>query len=643
MYLSLHAAIWIVNPLLQGSVVPPPPRVPLPRPAANAPMVVINQNLVGAGRVADKTLNIDFDIVEAAWRPEGPNDPVVRVFALAERGKTPQVPGPMIRAQAGTRVRLSLRNRTDSSLMMSGFRQSLKRSDDTLNVAAGSTREITFTLDSVGTFFYWGVLNGLTDWKQRDWLDSQLNGAFVVDPKGSTAKPDRVFLITEWFHSYPDRAKPFESALVFNGKAWPYNDRLTFTQGDSVHWRFINAAAVEHPLHLHGFYFRITHRGGERSDTVVADHLQPLQNMQFIQMGGTMQIKWSPTTPGNWVFHCHFASHVGDEVTLHGSPDPHLGHDGHAEGSKNPNHQAVGGHMMRGLVIGMHVKPAPGYKEPVVANRRTLRLVVQKEPGKLAGGQLAYGFMMQRGDSAPPKNKVQIPAPLLELRRGEPVRIVVKNNLDEFTGVHWHGLEIESFPDGVPGFSGIGDRIMPPIAPADSFVAEFTPPRSGTFPYHSHLHELRQIGSGMYGAIVVTDAPRDTLHDHVIVAGGGGMPVFEKAGPNFLLVNGQTNARPLRLTLGETHRLRIVSIHADVPLRFRLGTVTTVSSWTPIARDGADLPVALRVERPATVDMGPGETADFSFTPKEDGEHLLEVWIWPTGARVILPIIVTRK
>jgi hypothetical protein len=27
---------------------------------------------------------------------------------------------------------------------------------------------------------------------------------------------------------------------------------------------------------------------------------------------------------------------------------------------------------------------------------------------------------------------------------------------------HWHGLEIESFPDGVPGFSGIGDKIMPP-------------------------------------------------------------------------------------------------------------------------------------------------------------------------------------
>ena len=144
--------------------------------------------------------------------------------------------------------------------------------------------------------------------------------------------------------------------------------------------------------------------------------------------------------------------------------------------------------------------------------------------------------------------------------------------MDELSGVHWHGLEIESFPDGVPDFSGIGDRIMPPIPPGDSFAAEFTPPRSGTFPYHSHLHEMRQIGSGMYGAIIVSDAPRDTTRDHVIVAGGGGLPVFHKQGPAFLLVNGSTIPRPIQMTVGDTNRMRIVSIHADELLEFRLAS-----------------------------------------------------------------------
>ncbi|MEO8575862.1 MAG: multicopper oxidase domain-containing protein, partial [Gemmatimonadales bacterium] len=153
--------LWFTTPLLQESVVKGLPRLPLPRPVANAPMAVVNQNRTPAGTLGRKILSLDLDIVEAAYRPEGTDDPVVRILALAERGKTPQVPGPLLRAPVGTTVRLSLHNRSDSAVMMSGFRQSLKAEDDTLHLAAGATRQITFTLDSVGTFFYWGALKGL--------------------------------------------------------------------------------------------------------------------------------------------------------------------------------------------------------------------------------------------------------------------------------------------------------------------------------------------------------------------------------------------------------------------------------------------------------------------------------------------------
>jgi FtsP/CotA-like multicopper oxidase with cupredoxin domain len=637
-----HAMIWVATPLLQDAIVKPLPRLPLPRPAANAPMVEINNNTTPAGRVDKGAIHAAFDIVAAAWRAEGPEDPVVPVLALAERGRKPQIPGPMIRGEVGTRVNLSLTNRTDSALFFSGFRHSLPAQDDTLHIAPGATRSISFTLDSVGSFFYWGAFKGYTGFRDRFWLDSQLTGALIVDEKGSKRR-DRVWLVTEWFHDYEDR--PFESVLVFNGKAWPHNDRLTLTQGDSVHWRVINAAAIEHPMHLHGFYFRVTRRGGERADTAIAPDKQPLQNMQVMQQGASMSISWLPTTPGNWVFHCHFASHVGDHVTLHGSPDPHLGHDGvGAPASHSSDHdKAKQAHQMRGLVIGMHVTPAPGYKEPDVKDRRTLRLVAMKRPGALMGGQTAYAFTLQTGDSLPKPSQLRIPGPILELKRNEPVRLVVKNVMDEPTGVHWHGLEIESYPDGVPGFSGIGSKIMPPIAPADSFAAEFTPPRSGTFPYHSHLHELRQIGSGMYGAIVITDAPRDTTVDHVIVAGGGGLPVFDKQGPSLLLVNGRRTPPAMKFTLGEPNRIRIVSIHADAILRFRLGDDVASATWTPIARDGADLPSGLISPRNAIVEMGPGETADFNFTPTSDKPLKLEVWMWPTGQRVELPIVIAPR
>ena len=638
---ALHALLAAAVPLFQDAVVTPPPRLPLPRPAANAPLATVNQNRVPAGRLAKGTLTLELDVVEAAYQPDGSDDPVVRILALAERGKAPQVPGPLLRAPVGTTVHLSLRNRSDSALMFSGFRQSMKPKDDTLQLAAGATRELTFRLDKEGTFFYWGVLKGLTAWQQRDWLDSQLSAAFVVDPAGTspTSPRDRIFMVTEWFHGYPDRA--FESALVFNGKAWPHNEKITLAQGDSVHWRFINAAAIEHPLHLHGFYYRIERRGGERGDSAIAPALQPLQNMQTVREGETMSIAWVPTTPGNWVFHCHFASHVGQAVTLHGSPDANVVHQ--AGGPMEMHEAPVGGHDMHGLVIGLHVTPAPGYKEPVVAERRTIRLLAQKKPHRLYGYQTAYGFVLQQGDSMPARDSIQIPGPVLELRRGQPVRLLVKNTMDEYTGVHWHGLEIESFPDGVPNFSGMGAHIMRPIAPGDSFAAEFTPPRSGTFPYHSHLNELRQIGSGMYGAIIVTDAPRDTARDHLVVAGGGGVPMFDKFGPSFLLVNGRATPRAIHMTVGDTNRLRIVSIHSDEILRFRLGSDSTVARWTPLAKDGADLPPALRRAETATVEMGPGQTADYLYVPEHVGRMTLEVWISPAGQRIALPIDVAAK
>jgi FtsP/CotA-like multicopper oxidase with cupredoxin domain len=222
------------------------------------------------------------------------------------------------------------------------------------------------------------------------------------------------------------------------------------------------------------------------------------------------------------------------------------------------------------------------------------------------------------------------------------VSILVKNNLQEQSGVHWHGLEIESFPDGVPDFSGIGDKIMPPIPPGGSFAAEFTPPRSGTFPYHAHLHEMRQIGSGMYGAIIVSDAPRDTARDHLVVAGGGGLPVFYKQAPSFLLVNGKVFPQKIRMTVGEANRIRIVSIHADEVLNFRFGTETQVARWKPLASDGADLPVALRDAKAAVVAMGPGETADFTYVPTRPGNMQLEVWI-TGGQRVVLPVEVQAR
>jgi FtsP/CotA-like multicopper oxidase with cupredoxin domain len=181
------------------------------------------------------------------------------------------------------------------------------------------------------------------------------------------------------------------------------------------------------------------------------------------------------------------------------------------------------------------------------------------------------------------------------------------------------------------------------IAPNDTFVAAFTPPRSGTYPYHSHFNDRHQISRGMYGAVIVSDGPRDLAHDHLVVAGGGGPDLEKHIESPFALVNGRTSPAPLRLTVGETHRLRIVSIHPDWRIAFTLKTDSTVAQWRAIAKDGADLPLAVATVRPAHVEMGPGQTADFEFTPTEPGEWRLEVKSVEPGWYIPLTVIVAAK
>jgi FtsP/CotA-like multicopper oxidase with cupredoxin domain len=73
-----------------------------------------------------------------------------------------------------------------------------------------------------------------------------------------------------------------------------------------------------------------------------------------------------------------------------------------------------------------------------------------------------------------------IPGPLLRFREGEQIRIAVRNELDEDTSIHWHGLIVPFQMDGVPGIS------FPGIKARSTFVYEFPLKQAGTYWYHSH-------------------------------------------------------------------------------------------------------------------------------------------------------------
>ena len=347
------------------------------------------------------------------------------------------------------------------------------------------------------------------------------------------------------------------------------------------------------------------------ADTAYAARQRRLAATENMFAGSTMNMVWYADRPGNWLFHCHLAFHVIPEAALLDAPPPE---EKHALSHDADRH-------MVGLILGITVKPKATWTEPARTDPQAIRLVVQE--GKRRGrSHRAMGYVMQEGSAAPAADSIRIPGPVLVMTRGRPADVTVVNRLSEPTGVHWHGIELESYSDGVVGWSGYENRIAPPIAPNDSFVARLTLPRAGTFMYHTHLGDLIQLTSGLYGAIVVLEPGQrfDPATDHVYVFGWDGPEE-----PLQALVNGDSVLAPKTIAVGRKHRFRFVNIGAAPFVRIALKRDSSVVQWRAVAKDGADLPAAQATVRPARLMMNVGETYDFELDAREPGEYLLSI------------------
>ncbi|HEX6574932.1 MAG TPA: multicopper oxidase domain-containing protein, partial [Gemmatimonadaceae bacterium] len=230
--------------------------------SSELPSVEANDNRTPAGTLENDTLKIRLVVSIGRWFPEAADGPHVDVAAFSEEGKAPNIPGPLIRVRTGTTVSATVRNDlTDSTIWVRGL-EARPAKPDSVALKPGETRKFTFRATSPGTFLYYARLGKVVaGGRERE----QIAGAFVVDPPGPVP-PDRIMVINIWGDSI-DRAT-YERAFTINGKSWPFTERIHANIGDSLRWRVINASIRGHPMHLHGFYFRVDSRGSMVADTL---------------------------------------------------------------------------------------------------------------------------------------------------------------------------------------------------------------------------------------------------------------------------------------------------------------------------------------------------------------------------------------
>lgn len=212
-----------------------------------------------------------------------------------------------------------------------------------------------------------------------------------------------------------------------------------------------------------------------------------------------------------------------------------------------------------------------------------------------------------------------VPGPTLRVVEGQPVRVRVRNNLDQSTSVHWHGQRVPNAMDGVPFIT------QPPIEPGGEFTYEFTPSPFGSHMYHSHHNSTEQVGKGLLGALLVEPKDRsaepayDREYLYILNDVLGGFTINGKGFPA---------TSPYVAARGERVRFRFMNegqlLH---PIHLHGLTLDV------FARDGYLLPQPFRCD---TITVAPGERWDAIVVADNPGVwafhcHILSHAEGPTG------------
>jgi FtsP/CotA-like multicopper oxidase with cupredoxin domain len=144
----------------------------------------------------------------------------------------------------------------------------------------------------------------------------------------------------------------------------------------------------------------------------------------------------------------------------------------------------------------------------------------------------------------------QVPGPQLRVREGERVRVILKNDLQQSTAIHFHGVLVPNDQDGLPFIT------QPPIKPGETYTYEFVAKNAGSHMYHSHHNAAEQVGKGLLGAFIIEPRnPRAVERadlDYVMILNDGyhGYTVNGKSFPA---------TEPIVAKLGQKLRIRFMN------------------------------------------------------------------------------------
>jgi manganese oxidase len=234
-------------------------------------------------------------------------------------GYNGRVHGPTIEAVEGDRVRLYVTNKLPASTTVHWHGLLLPNGMDGVGglnqrmIRPGETFRYEFTLRQHGTHMYHSHHDEMIQ------MGLGTVGPFIIHPRNPpNPRPDRdfVFMLHEWrIDVGTSRPNPNEmtdfNIFTFNAKVFPATAPMVAKLGDRVRIRLINLGAMSHhPIHLHGYQFRIVETDGGQ----IPESAQQWETSALTAVGQSRAFEFIANEPGDWAMHCHMTHHVMNQM-----------------------------------------------------------------------------------------------------------------------------------------------------------------------------------------------------------------------------------------------------------------------------------------------------------------------------------------
>ncbi|MFA6965731.1 multicopper oxidase family protein [Bosea sp. (in: a-proteobacteria)] len=245
-------------------------------------------------------------------------EPVIREIAPGMKanlwGYNGQSPGPTIEAVEGDNVRIFVTNKLPENTAVHWHGQRLPNGMDGVggltqpHIPPGKTFVYEFQMRRSGTFMYHPHSDEMVQ------MAMGMMGFLVVHPKDPAFRRvdrDFVFLLNAFDIEAGSYVPKVNTMLDFNlwtwnSRAFPGIDPFVVAKNDKVRIRFGNLTMTNHPIHMHGYEFKVSSTDGGWVDEKAA---WPEVSVDCA-VGQMRSFDFVADEPGDWAIHCHKSHHT---------------------------------------------------------------------------------------------------------------------------------------------------------------------------------------------------------------------------------------------------------------------------------------------------------------------------------------------